>query len=398
MKVFFIGGVYPPQEEDKIRANSKFGLDNASNNLQWALIEGLSHYYEDLTVVSVSPVRTFPRGYNKVYLQSSSFQCKPDILGYSIGFVNIVLIKHVSIYFNLKRALSALMKENDDVIIINYGIHSPKLKVIYELKRKNTSIKTCLIVPDLPQYMSESQNIVYRLFKLVDYNFISHYIKKIDSFALLSKYMKNRLPIENKPSIVVEGVYKSQKCHNITQIESYNTILYSGGLSKRYGIVELLRAFNGIESIDYKLWLCGSGDAENEIELFAKNDKRITYWGQLPHSEVLKLQKRAKVLVNPRNSEGIFTQYSFPSKTIEYLASGRPTIMNRLSGIPDEYFDYCFVPESEDEKGLRECIINVCEIPSQELATFGARAKDFIINNKNPEAQAQKIYNLVNAL
>jgi glycosyltransferase involved in cell wall biosynthesis len=210
--------------------------------------------------------------------------------------------------------------------------------------------------------------------------------------------MKNRLPIENKPSVVVEGVYKHQNHENITQAESYNTILYSGGLSKRYGIVELLRAFEGIKSTNYRLWFCGSGDAENEIELYAKNDKRVTHWGQLPHLEVLKLQKRATVLVNPRKSEGIFTKYSFPSKTIEYLASGRPTIMNRLDGIPDEYFDYCFVPESEDEEGLRQCIINVCEKPSSELTTFGIKAKDFILKNKNPQAQAQKIYDLINTL
>jgi glycosyltransferase involved in cell wall biosynthesis len=120
--------------------------------------------------------------------------------------------------------------------------------------------------------------------------------------------------------------------------------------------------------------------------------------GELPRLEVLNLQMRATVLVNPRRSDLLFTSYSFPSKTMEYLGSGTPTILNRLMGIPDEYFGYCFTPEREDEEALRQCIIKVCEMPMDELSAFGSRAREFVVKNKNPKVQAQKIYNLINGL
>lgn len=399
MKVVFIGGIYPPHEENEIRENSRFGLDNASNNLQWALIEGLSHFYDDLTVVSITPVRTFPQGYNKAYLKNTRFHYKSGYFTYCIGFINIILIKHISIFINLKRTLNALIDGKEDIIIINYGINSHKLRVIYGLKKKYSSLKTCLIIPDLPQHMNASSNFIYRFLKWIDYQIIFRLLNKIDSFVVLSKHMIKILPIENKPWLVLEGVYREKNDfkRNINK-NSSKIILYSGGLSKKYGLTELLCAFSKIKSSEYSLWICGSGDADDEIKSFAKSDNRIIFWGNLPHSEVINLQKRSTVLVNPRTSTNTFTKYSFPSKTIEYLASGTPTIIHRLSGIPDEYFDYCFVPESEDEEGLRQCIINVCEKPAEELAAFGAKARSFIVDNKNPKMQAQKIYDLIDSL
>ena len=41
--------------------------------------------------------------------------------------------------------------------------------------------------------------------------------------------------------------------------------------------------------------------------------------------------------MNPRSADAEYTKYSFPSKTIEYLATGVPVVMNRLPGIPEEY-------------------------------------------------------------
>ena len=38
--------------------------------------------------------------------------------------------------------------------------------------------------------------------------------------------------------------------------------------------------------------------------------------------------------VNPRQNNEEFTKYSFPSKTMEYLASGVPVVAYKLDGIP----------------------------------------------------------------
>lgn len=398
MDVIFIGGIYPPDKEVEIRLNSKVGIDNASNNLQWAILEGLDYYCPNLKVVSMTPIRTYPNGYKKILFKGSIFSHKPGSNDYSLGFINLPLIKHLSIYSNLHKTLNTITNHNQ-AIIITYGIHSPKLKAIYDLKKKMPEIKTCLIVPDLPQYMSESRNLIYRFFKSIDSFFINIYLKKIDSFVLLSDYMADELRLKNKPWTRVEGIFQTIEDLDIAvKKEKHKTILYTGNIDQRYGIITLLEAFSLIKDENYRLWIRGNGNTKEYIFEAAKNDKRIKYFEEMTKKELLELQNRATVLINPVSSREKFTKYFFPSKTIDYLASGTPTIMNRLSCIPKEYFDYVFVPMKEDPEGLKDTILAVCSKDQVELNEFGKRASQFILMNKNPIKQVGKIYEMINKL
>ena len=104
------------------------------------------------------------------------------------------------------------------------------------------------------------------------------------------------------------------------------------------------------------------------------------------------------LLVNPRTPEGEFTKYSFPSKTMEYMASGVPVLMYRLPGIPEEYFNYCYKVEDVGETALTKAIEDVLNKSSEELANMGKSAREFILEHKNPIAQMGKVVEFIKAL
>ena len=62
----------------------------------------------------------------------------------------------------------------------------------------------------------------------------------------------------------------------------------------------------------------------------------------MSREELLKMERRATVMINPTPARLNFTKYFFPSKTMEYLASGTPTVMYRLGCMPKEYDDYVY--------------------------------------------------------
>lgn len=66
----------------------------------------------------------------------------------------------------------------------------------------------------------------------------------------------------------------------------------------------------------------------------------IKYFGIVNNNEVKNLETQAKVLINPRDPLKPITFYTFPSKLLEYIASGTLTISTKLRGIPCEYFNY----------------------------------------------------------
>jgi glycosyltransferase involved in cell wall biosynthesis len=174
-------------------------------------------------------------------------------------------------------------------------------------------------------------------------------------------------------------------------------ILYSGALLEKFGLKNLIEAFTLIDG-DYELWVFGSGEMEEAIMRAAKMDQRIKNWGYVSNEEVLRHQINAKILVNPRFTSQDFTQYSFPSKLLEYLSSGTPVLTTRLESIPDDYTDKFYFIDDESVAGMKSAIERCISKPEEELTLFGKNAQDFVFNNKNNFEQIGKLLKEIDIL
>ena len=97
------------------------------------------------------------------------------------------------------------------------------------------------------------------------------------------------------------------------------------------------------------------------------------------------------MLLNIRNSEDVYTKYSFPSKMIEYMLSGTPVLTTKLSGIPDEYNPYCYLATERSAEAIAQQIDSILASGQKQLTVLGAKAKNFVIESKNAFVQAKKI-------
>ncbi|MBK5442702.1 glycosyltransferase [Peribacillus sp. TH24] len=177
--------------------------------------------------------------------------------------------------------------------------------------------------------------------------------------------------------------------------ETRKTVVYTGTLNKKFGVVNLIKAFHAIDNPNAILKICGRGDSEDLIKEYAKKDDRIHFLGQLSNEEAVKLQKNATVLVNPRQNNEEFTKYSFPSKNMEYLLSGNPVIAYKLDGIPDEYNGYLLYVEENSLESFSSKISEVLNLTIQDRDDIGKRAREFVINNKNNNEASNKIINMI---
>ena len=116
--------------------------------------------------------------------------------------------------------------------------------------------------------------------------------------------------------------------------------------------------------------------------------------GSVPNVEVVAAQREASLLVNPRKNQ-IFTKYSFPSKVLEYMSSGTPMMAYKLDGIPTDY-DGNYYRIDEDENGFENTLRRVMEFSDEERYEMGDKAKKFVLENKNPKVQCEKIIKLIN--
>ncbi|MCT2409543.1 glycosyltransferase [Chryseobacterium antibioticum] len=400
MNITFIGGLFPDENMDFFRTHSKGIFQYAADVLQKNIIKGLeNNVNQAINVITVPFLGDFPKACDLKVVNEEKWQNKGGQI-HQVGFKNIKFLNEFSKYNALKKALeNQFVKEKNEVdTIVIYGMFSYFLKLTAYIKKVLPDVKICMIVPDLPHLMGADNNKPHiKLYNTYTKSVVNRNIKHIDSYIFLSKYMEDYLNT-NKPFDIIEGIYNTNE-KNITESkEVLPTIFYSGTLALRYGIERLLESFASIKNDELRLWICGAGDGEEMVKEYSKKDNRIIFKGQLDRSEILKLQRKATLLINPRDGKDEFTKYSFPSKTIEYLSSGTPTILYKLKGIPEEYYDYCYTCDSDGYEGLRDTIIEVLDISKDERDIMGERAKKFILNNKNETVQSGKIIKLIKTL
>ena len=149
---------------------------------------------------------------------------------------------------------------------------------------------------------------------------------------------------------------------------------------------------------DAELHIYGDGDYANELTNICLTHNKVKYFGTRLNSEIVKAEIEASLLINPRPTHELYTKYSFPSKNMEYMASGTPVLTTRLPGMPKEYEEFVYLINDETIDGIGEALVSVLSDSREVLHQKGRGAKAFVMRTKNNMIQAKKIIDMVNGL
>ena len=388
-KIIFLGGLWD-NDEEVIRI-SKGSVQFAANAFQKNIIRGLDQAFgSPTTIVTGLFIGSYPTRCDQLKFASSNFNHSEfeGHLDYKVGFCNLSGIKHFSMAHSLKKKAEALLRSEksvEGICICAYAMTYSTVTALTELKSKFPEVCTCLIVPDLPQYMNlgaKKRRLRSAVKSLVNRRLLSM-IQNIDCFTVLTKFMPEKLGIENKPYCVVEGIAPYAESVSDKDALEKNSIVYTGSLDEKYGIVDLVDSFCSLNRDDLYLDIYGHGDSIPYIMEKSKSNL-IRFWGNVENDVARKAQQDALLLVNPRKNSEEYTKYSFPSKTLEYMSSGTAVLMCRLPGVPEEYYEHVFTFEED----LQDSLKKVTSLPKTELVAKGLEGKDFAFKYKNAAIQS----------
>lgn len=282
-----------------------------------------------------------------------------------------------------------LQKYKNAVVVCNILNISVALGAVFAARKNGNRVIG--FITDMPIFMFGKNSI----YKAID-DFI---ISQCTDLIFLTKQMSYKYGKKNKNYSIIEGLADFSNLEKYWESiigDQVNTaqsrvLMYAGSLHKCYGIEMLVKAFSRIKKENIELHIYGKGDFEKELIKYTKSNKNIRYFGAVPNEQIVLAEKEADLLINPRTSEGEYTKYSFPSKIIEYMASGTPVLMNMLPGIPDEYREYCYCFESETVDGYVNSLNSILSMDLKSLQVMGEKAQRFVYLNKNYTAQVKKI-------
>lgn len=393
-------GLFPEEYVDEINKYSLTGVQNAANKLQWGIVKGLDALGENVTVFNSIYVGSYPRLYRKIMIPTFHFSHGSEKNDINIGFINIAGIKVLSRYYTVKRELDkwASVDSGREKVLLIYAMTTPFAQLAGYIKRKYSSIKVIYIIPDLPMYMNVTkvqESLVYRTRKKIEEFLFHRSLKNVDGYVLLTDGMKEWFTTDINYT-VVEGMATIDNTIDVDDIKKKKQILYAGGIKREYGVIDLVSAFSQIDDPEWELVIYGDGTDMESVCEYAKKDVRIKIMGSAPNAVVMKHQREAALLINPRKNQEM-AKYSFPSKTLEYMLSGTPMLGYKLAGIPEEYYDNMFVIQ-DSENGMEEALRKAMNLPETERIKMGEKAKNFVVKEKNPEKQCKKILELIGRL
>lgn len=269
------------------------------------------------------------------------------------------------------------------------------------LASKIIGLKSVGIMTDMPGLMINNVSgtkkwKIKKLIPIINKSYLSSY----SSYVFLTEQM-NIINNKNKPYIIMEGLVDEKITNEISivndkQIKDKRILLYAGGLHERYGLRLLTEAFMKLNDNNIELHLYGDGPFVKELlNKYCKKDKRIIYHGVVNNEDVVKAELEAALLINPRPTKEEFTQYSFPSKNMEYMVSGTPVLTTKLPGMPKEYYQFVYLFDDETVDGFAETIMSVLSLSEEERLKKGIESKKFVLERKNNVCQAKRIIELI---
>lgn len=352
------------------KIKSGYQMQKFNNNL----IEGLGKI-EQLTAVSALP-----------YAGEKADRINKEINGVRyIGIKNSTgfLHKPANLFWLYMEAERIIKKNNIRYIVCDAIALSPCF--VSKLLGKKFKIPVVGIVTDIPGMLSEEKDSIKRM-------------QNFDGYILLTKAMNEIVNPYSRPYIIMEGLCSSEIPELYLQKRN-KVIIYSGSLwRKDAGIEYFIKGFLKAQIPDYEFHIYGTGELVDWIKEISKRFYNIRYMGCVTNDEMVKIQSKSMLLVNPRPSDREFCKYSFPSKTIEYMASGTPVLMTRLPGVPEEYFNFVYTIDREDSNGVSNILKKILLQPEEEILKIGEKARNYVSLNKSQKRQCERIYRFLNQL
>ena len=256
---------------------------------------------------------------------------------------------------------------------------------------KHNKIPCIGIVTDLPELMVTGVN--QKHVKMVE-----AIIDKCTDYVFLTEAMNEKLNPTHKPYVIIEGLCDA----NMIRFEKENAeskavrkCMYAGLLDARYGVKMMVDGFLLADIPNVELHIYGDGPYAAELTGVTQEHPNVVYHGTVMNNVVIQAELEADLLINPRPSHEEFTKYSFPSKNMEYMATGTPVLTTNLPGMPEEYKQYVYLLEDETEQGVGCALIRIFEESGTTRGEKGTRAKKFVLEQKNNAKQAEKLLSLM---
>jgi glycosyltransferase involved in cell wall biosynthesis len=395
IKLSYVGSVVPDAAEYHNQAFSRAG-----NMFQENLLAGLSASGIVLSLVlSCRPMPAFPRS-RRILVHARRALLSSGIPVSMIPFLNVSPLKQLMVgVWVLFRLLWWGWKNRDAATRIVYTFNLTVPPALFTMcAARLIGARVVASVNDINEPgATVPRTWIWRL------DFVLHkaLLPRFDALVAVSSAIIDDFAPKVR-SVRVEGGITPEMadlCRDVGQREHDDfRVVFAGGMEAANGVEVMLQAISLLPGPRYRFVFAGGGPLAEVVQRAAAKDSRIEYRGLLKLSELLPIYRQADVLINMRLTKAMRTRYFFPSKLLEFLASGTPVISTCTGHVEEEFGKYLFLLRDETPGGVAEAIRVVDAAGADSRRRTGSAARAFMLVNKTWQAQAARVGALLETL
>ncbi|OJX38347.1 MAG: hypothetical protein BGO78_10115 [Chloroflexi bacterium 44-23] len=187
-------------------------------------------------------------------------------------------------------------------------------------------------------------------FWLFDFNFLSSLLKRLivdkhsDGLLVISSFLERKFSKSVKNIIKIPSIYdfENDPFLKMSKVKISNgeiNLTFVGGIKKSDGLIYIIDSLDILQNlgIHVKLHIIGvEKNSQKAIQLLNYSNeivnKHVIFRGNLSDNDYYKALYEADILLLPRERT-IMTIAAFPTRLVEFLASGRPIITSDILDI-----------------------------------------------------------------
>lgn len=394
LELLYIGAVVP----DCPPYNGK-AFSRAGNLAQLGLLGGLaSAGLSPSTILTQRPMQAFPGG-RKLFVKKRTVKLDNGHKAELIPFVNLPIFRPLIVGLYIVAALikwALTTRRGQTRIVFTFNLTEPS-GIFTLFAARLTGARAIAWINDINL---PGETVPNNWMRRLDLWLHKKLLPRFDGLIVVTERIANDFA-PNSRSICVDGGVRAETIRAPEDLEGLSrattsfVIVAAGSLDEQNGIEEILGAFALLREPFYKLSIAGSGPlAEKVIQAHLK-DSRIDYRGFLGHDQIQELYRSAGVLINMRLTSRVRTPYFFPSKLLEYMASGTPVITTCTGHVEEQYGNYVYMLRDETPEGLASMLRYVEELGPDLRCRKGLAAHRAMSLTGTWAARAKKVADFV---
>lgn len=167
-------------------------------------------------------------------------------------------------------------------------------------------------------------------------------------------------------------------------------IVYTGTLIYYNGIIEMLDAFKRLGR-QYQLHIYGYGPLEKDVQEAAQKYPNIIYHGRFSPNDTQQILSKYDLLLNLRVLDSFIENFTFPSKLIDYMLSGKSILSSNFKTLPTAYHDFIYMINSVSVDEIIDGIKRVFQDSPDTRFEKSRKALEYLKNYQTYDIIAKKI-------